>query len=229
MRVLLVEDDPKLNHSLKYQLEKENFIVDSCSDGEEALFYIDQNIHDVILLDRMLPLLDGTEILTLMRRKNNSTPVILITALGTLNDKITGLDLGADDYLVKPFDFEELLARIRCVTRRSPMIQGDDILSLGDLTLHIGESRLIGPAASCSLSKKENELFQSVFRNSGQILTREQLLARVWGLDAEIEDGNLDNYIHFLRRRLNTVGSTVTLRTVRGVGYRMLISPSTAK
>ena len=229
MRVLLVEDDPKLNHSLKYQLEKENFIVDSCSDGEEALSYIDQNIHDVILLDRMLPLLDGTEILTLMRRKNNSTPVILITALGTLNDKITGLDLGADDYLVKPFDFEELLARIRCVTRRSPMIQGDDILSLGDLTLHIGESRLIGPAASCSLSKKENELFQSFFRNSGQILTREQLLARVWGLDAEIEDGNLDNYIHFLRRRLNTVGSTVTLRTVRGVGYRMLISPSTAK
>ena len=229
MRVLLVEDDPKLNHSLKYQLEKENFIVDSCSDGEEALFYIDQNIHDVILLDRMLPLLDGTEILTLMRRKNNSTPVILITALGTLNDKITGLDLGADGYLVKPFDFEELLARIRCVTRRSPMIQGDDILSLGDLTLHIGESRLIGPAASCSLSKKENELFQSFFRNSGQILTREQLLARVWGLDAEIEDGNLDNYIHFLRRRLNTVGSTVTLRTVRGVGYRMLISPSTAK
>ena len=214
MRVLLVEDDPKLNHSLKYQLEKENFIVDSCSDGEEALFYIDQNIHDVILLDRMLPLLDGTEILTLMRRKNNSTPVILITALGTLNDKITGLDLGADDYLVKPFDFEELLARI---------------LSLGDLTLHIGESRLTGPAASCSLSKKENELFQSFFRNSGQILTREQLLARVWGLDAEIEDGNLDNYIHFLRRRLNTVGSTVTLRTVRGVGYRMLISPSTAK
>ncbi len=229
MRVLLVEDDPKLNHSLKYQLEKENFIVDSCSDGEEALFYIDQNIHDVILLDRMLPLLDGTEILTLMRRKNNSTPVILITALGTLNDKITGLDLGADDYLVKPFDFEELLARIRCVTRRSPMIQGDDILSLGDPTPHIGESRLTGPAASCSLSKKENELFQSFFRNSGQILTREQLLARVWGLDAEIEDGNLDNYIHFLRRRLNTVGSTVTLRTVRGVGYRMLISPSTAK
>lgn len=224
MRLLLVEDDPKLNHSLKYQLEKENFIVDSCSDGEEALFYIDQNIHDVILLDRMLPLLDGTELLAKMRGKNNSTPVILITALGTLNDKITGLDMGADDYLVKPFDFEELLARIRCVTRRSPMIQVNDSLSLGDLTLHIGESRLDGPCASCSLSKKENELFQSFFRNSGQVLTREQLLARVWGLDAEIEDGNLDNYIHFLRRRLNTVGSTVTLHTVRGIGYRMMVS-----
>ena len=129
MRLLLIEDDTKLNHSLKYQLEKENFIVDACFDGEEALFYINQGIHDVILLDRMLPLLDGTELLTLMRRKNNSTPVILITALGTLNDKITGLDSGADDYLVKPFEFEELLARIRCVTRRSRFLRAAAYLS----------------------------------------------------------------------------------------------------
>ena len=169
----------------------------------------------------MLPLLDGTELLTLMRRKNNSTPVILITALGTLNDKITGLDSGADDYLVKPFEFEELLARIRCVTRRSRFLHGDDTLSLGDLTLYTGESRLTGPKGSCSLSKKENELFQSFFRNAGQTLTRDQLLARVWGLDAEIENGNLDNYIHFLRRRLHTVGSRVLLRTIRGIGYCM--------
>ena len=100
MRLLLVEDDKKLNHSLQYQLQKENIIVDACFDGEEALFYINQGIYDVILLDRMLPLLDGTELLTLMRRKNNNTPVIFLTALGTLNDKITGLDLGADVYLV---------------------------------------------------------------------------------------------------------------------------------
>lgn len=223
MRLLLVEDDKKLNHSLKYQLEKENFIVDSCFDGEEALFYASQHIHDVILLDRMLPLLDGIELLTLMRKKNNSTPVILITALGTLNDKITGLDLGADDYLVKPFEFEELLARIRCVTRRSPLIRGDDTLSIGDLTLNIGESSLCGPKASCSLSKKESELFQSFFRNPEQTLTREHLLAKVWGLDTDIENGNLDNYIHFLRRRLQTVGSSVTLRTVRGVGYSLQV------
>ena len=221
MRLLLIEDDQKLNHSLKYQLEKENFIVDSCFDGEEALFYIEQNIHDVILLDRMIPLINGTELLTLMRKKSNSTPVILITALGTLNDKITGLDLGADDYLVKPFAFEELLARIRCVTRRSPIIHEDDALSFGDLTLHISENRLTGPQTSCSLSKKENELFQSFFRNPGQTLTREQLLAKVWGMDSDIENGNLDNYIHFLRRRLKTVGSSVTLRTVRGIGYCM--------
>ncbi len=221
MRLLLVEDDKKLNHSLQYQLQKENIIVDACFDGEEALFYINQGIYDVILLDRMLPLLDGTELLTLMRRKNNNTPVIFLTALGTLNDKITGLDLGADDYLVKPFEFEELLARIRCVTRRSPLIHGDDDLSFGDLVLHIGESSLIGPKGSCSLSKKESELFQTFFRNPGQTLTREQLFAKVWGVDSDIENGNLDNYIHFLRRRLLTVGSHVVLRTVRGIGYCM--------
>ena len=113
MRILLVEDDEKLKTSLAFQLEQENFIVDTCSDGEEALYYIEQNIHDLILLDRMLPYLSGTEVLLKMRRSNNQTPVILITALGTLDDKVTGLDLGADDYLVKPFAFEELMARIR--------------------------------------------------------------------------------------------------------------------
>lgn len=223
MRLLLIEDDKKLNHSLKYQLEKENFTVDSCFDGEEALFYINQNIHDVILLDRMIPHIEGTELLSLMRRKNNNTPVILITALGTLQDKITGLNLGADDYLVKPFEFEELLARIRCVTRRSPVMQGDDLLHFGDLALHITGNTLTGPRDFCSLSKKENELFQCFFRNSGQTLTRELLLAKVWGPETDIENGNLDNYIHFLRRRIDAVGSAVTIRTVRGIGYRICI------
>lgn len=219
MRILLVEDDKKLNHSLKYQLEMEQYTVDSCFDGEEALYYINQNIHDVILLDRMLPLLEGTDVLSLMRSKNNHTPVILLTALGSLNDKITGLNLGADDYLVKPFDFEELLARIKCVTRRSHIIGTDDTLYLGDLSLQITENRLSGPNVSCSLSKKENELFQTFFRNPEQTLTREQLLIKIWGPDADIEDGNLDNYIHFLRRRIRSVGSQVTIRTIRGIGY----------
>lgn len=223
MRILLIEDDKKLNHSLKYQLEKENFIVDTCFDGEEALFYIHQNIHDCILLDRMIPVIDGTQLLTIMRKKNNNTPVILITALGTLHDKITGLDLGADDYLVKPFAFEELLARIRCVTRRSPLIHENDTLLFEDLTLHITDSQLSGPVSTCSLSKKENELFQFFFRNPNQTLTREQLLTKVWGPETDIENGNLDNYIHFLRRRLTAVGSCVMLRTLRGIGYSLCL------
>ena len=223
MRILLVEDDKNLAEAIADHLKKEGHLTDRCPDGEQALLFAlhGEYPYDVILLDRMLPLLDGTELLAQMRQKNNNTPVILITARGTLNDKITGLDLGADDYLVKPFEFEELLARIRCVTRRSPLIRGDDTLSIGDLVLHIGESRLSGPKASCSLSKKENELFQCFLRNPEQTLTREQLLAKVWGLDTDIEDGNLDNYIHFFRRRLQTVGSAVALRTVRGVGYSL--------
>ena len=219
MRILLVEDDEKLNYSLKFQLEKADFAVDSCWDGEEALYYIEQNIHDVILLDRMLPFVSGTEIISKMRQKNIATPVILITALGSLNDKITGLDCGADDYLVKPFDFEELLARIRCVTRRPNVLNTDNTLRLGDLTLSFSENRLSGPKSACSLSKKEYELFEVFFRNPNQTLTRSTLLNKVWGMESDIEEGNLDNYIHFLRRRLNAVGSLVKIQTIRGVGY----------
>ncbi len=124
MRILLAEDDRALNQTLAYQLEHEGFIVDSCYDGEEALFYCEQAIHDIILLDRMLPCLEGTDILKQLRKKGIVTPIILITALGTLTDKVEGLNLGADDYLVKPFAFEELLARIRCVARRPHTLTG---------------------------------------------------------------------------------------------------------
>ncbi|MDE5932090.1 MAG: response regulator, partial [Lachnospiraceae bacterium] len=128
MRILLAEDDKQLNDTLTYQLETEGFIVDSCLDGEDALFYGEQNIYDIILLDRMLPHIEGTDILTSLRKKGIVTPIILITALGTLSDKVTGLDLGADDYLVKPYAFEELLARIRCVARRPRTLTDSDIL-----------------------------------------------------------------------------------------------------
>ena len=226
MRILLIEDDPKLNHSLKYQLEKENFMVDSCFDGEEALFYISQNIHDCILLDRMIPSIDGTQLLTIMRGKSNTTPVILITALGTLNDKITGLDLGADDYLVKPFALEELLARIRCVTRRpSALNNNGDILPVSDVIWHMNEDRLEGPAGSCTLSKREASLMETFLRRKGQTLSRNLLLLKVWGPDSDVEEGNLDNYIHFLRRRLRGTGSALQIKTIRGIGYCLQDSP----
>ena len=143
MRILLAEDDRMLNRALCYQLENLDFQVDSCLDGEDALFYGEQNIYD-----RMLPGMEGTEILTALRAKGISTPIIMITALGTLSDKVKGLDLGADDYLVKPFAFEELMARIRCVTRRSPILTPSDPskVCLEDLTLFIEEKRLMGPA-----------------------------------------------------------------------------------
>lgn len=221
MRILLAEDDRALNQSLAYQLEREGFTVDSCYDGDEALFYSEQAIHDIILLDRMLPCMVGTDVLTELRKKGISTPVILITALGTLTDKVEGLNLGADDYLVKPFAFEELLARIRCVARRPHALAGSDTLSVSDITFHSGDGILTGPAGGCTLSKKEAALFETLLRSKGQTLQRSTLLLKVWGPDSDVEEGNLDNYIHFLRRRLQITGSRLKITTVRGIGYRL--------
>ena len=219
MRILLAEDDTQLNKALTYQLESADFSVDSCSDGEEALFYGEQNIYDVILLDRMLPFMEGTDVLTTLRKKGIATPIILITALGTLADKVTGLDLGADDYLVKPFAFEELLARIRCVTRRPHSLAENNSLTFSDITWHMNDNLLTGPEESCTLSKKEGELLEIFVRSGGQTMKRSTLLLKVWGPDSDVEEGNLDNYIHFLRRRLQIVGSSLQIKTVRGIGY----------
>lgn len=219
MRILLAEDDRHLNDTLTYQLESEHFNVDSCFDGEEALFYGEQNIYDVILLDRMLPGMEGTDVLTSLRCKGISTPVILITALGTLSDKVTGLDLGADDYLVKPFAFEELMARIRCVTRRPHTLTVNDTFSVADISWQASECILTGPAGSCTLSKKEAALMDIFVHSIGKTLQRTTILLKIWGPDSDVEEGNLDNYIHFLRRRLQITGSALQIKTIRGVGY----------
>lgn len=228
MRILLAEDDKKLNQTLSYQLQNQGFSVDSCYDGEEACYYGEQNIYDVILLDRMLPGMEGTEILVQLRKQNIATPIILITALGTLADKISGLDMGADDYLVKPFAFEELLARIRCVSRRPHALTANDILTVSDITFQTTECLLKGPAGSCSLSRREAALLEVFLRRMGQPLSRSMLLLTVWGPDSDVENGNLDNYIHFLRRRLRGVGSLLQIKTIRGIGYCLETDKGTA-
>ncbi|MDE7428675.1 MAG: response regulator transcription factor [Lachnospiraceae bacterium] len=225
MRILLAEDDEKLNETLVYGLTRAGFDVDTCFDGEDALFYGEQNIYDVILLDRMLPHMEGSEVLVALRKKGICTPIILITALGMLSDKVEGLDLGADDYLVKPFALEELLARIRCVIRRPRQIVDEEAVSLADITWHATENRLTGPTGSCTLSKREMALLEAFLKSDGTTLSRSLLLLKVWGPDSDVEEGNLDNYIHFLRRRLKTVGSSLTIKTVRGIGY-VMVDPS---
>lgn len=224
MRILLVEDDEQLNKNLAFKLEKEGFTVDTCFDGEEACFYGEQNIYDLILLDRMLPHMEGTEVLTLLRKKKITTPVILLTALGTLSDKVTGLDLGADDYLVKPFAFEELLARIRSIGRRpyAYNLNYNDTLTVSDIIWYNQEGCLQGPSGSCTLSKREAALLETFLRRKDQTLSRNILLLKVWGPDSDIEEGNLDNYIHFIRRRLKGVGSKLQIKTIRGIGYCLL-------
>lgn len=225
MRILLVEDDRKLNFSLKFQLEQEHYAVDSCYDGEEALYYMQETPYDLILLDRMLPHYDGLSVLRTMRSRSIWSPVIMLTALGQLQDKIDGLDCGADDYLVKPFDFEELNARIRSILRRPRQLVSSDCITFLDLSFVPDTLTLTGPAASCQLSRREGALLETFLRNPRQALARPSLLLRVWGHDSEVEDGNLDNYIYFLRRRLKAVSSAAAIVTVRGVGYRLEQQP----
>lgn len=191
MRILLAEDDEKLNETLVYGLTQAGFVVDACFDGEDALFYGEQNIYDVILLDRMLPCMEGTDVLASLRERGIATPVILITALGTLSDKVEGLDLGADDYLVKPFALEELLARIRCVARRPRRIVEEEMRTLADIVWLPAENRLSGPAGNCTLSKREASLLEAFLKSGGATLSRNHLLLKVWGPDSDVEEGNL--------------------------------------
>lgn len=221
MNILLVEDDEKLSYSLAFQLKKEGFTVDTCLDGEDASFYMEESVYDLILLDRMLPHIDGITLMKQFREKGHTTPIIMLTALGEVHDKITGLDSGADDYLVKPFDFEELMARIRCLNRRPRTLSSSDALTFEDISYRPEENTLSGSLGNCTLSKREGELLECLLRNHNQTLPRMMLLTKVWGVDAEIEDGNLDNYIHFLRRRLKTVSKAVFIKTIRAVGYRL--------
>ena len=219
MRLLLIEDDKKLCHSLSFYLERQGFTVDICHDGEEGLLLIREQAYDLILLDRMLPSLDGASVLKKARAGQIHTPVILLTALGEVSDRIEGLNCGADDYMVKPFDFEELTARIHCISRRPSRWENSERLSFGDIAYDVLLHELSGNGKKFVLSKREGDLIEFFLRNPGQSLPRPLILSRVWGPDAPVEEGNLDNYIHFIRRRLQAVSSHVTLRTIRGIGY----------
>lgn len=221
MRILLIEDDETLCQTIPFQLRQEGFLVDVSMDGEEGLHLIREQLHDLILLDRMLPGLDGMEILNTMRHENIQTPVIFLTALGQLHDRTTGLNSGADDYIVKPFAFEELLARIRSVLRRPAILQISEKLTFGDIIYEPHTLTLRCETSETVLSKRLGDLLELFLRNPGQTLPRETLLLRVWGVDSDVEDGNLDNYTYFLRRSLRKIGSRVQLTTVRGIGYRL--------
>lgn len=221
MRILLIEDDRNLCDTLSFQLEKEQHEIDICHDGRDGLDLFVQDAYDLVLLDRMLPTMNGLLVLRKAREAGVKTPVILITALGELYDRIEGLDTGADDYMVKPFAFEELMARIRSLGRRSGKWEAHEALSFGDVSYDSGMRELTGPAGSLLLSGREGRLLEVFLREPDTVLRRMVLLSRVWGADAAVEESNLDTYIHFLRKRLDTVGSTLALSTIRGVGYRL--------
>ena len=219
MRILVIEDDQDLSHLICLALKQKGYSTDICHTGSDGLFYAQTQVYDAIILDRMLPELDGLTVLETLRRRKILTPVILATALDGLHDRITGLDAGADDYLVKPFAVDELLARIRAVTRRPGNLQTSDFLSVFGLKLNPDTRRLDYGEVSMTLSKKESALLEYFMKNPGQTLPRPMILSYVWGASSEVEEGNLDNYIYFLRRRLKSLGAPVRLTTIHGVGY----------
>lgn len=219
MRILIVEDDNDLCELLKFNLCQEGYVVDICNNGYDSIHLIKQEAYDIILLDRMLPEVNGMDVLSKVRTLGISVYIIMITALDGIGNRIEGLDAGSDDYLVKPFDVNELIARIRAVSRRSLQLKSSCILSLADISLDTRRCCLKGAYQTCLLSKKECELLEMFINNPNQILPRSVLLSRIWGPDAPVEDGNLDNYIHFLRKRLISVKSNLNIKTKRGIGY----------
>lgn len=221
MKILLIEDDKNLCDTLKFQLEKEMHEIEVCHDGRDGLDLFLQDAYDLVLLDRMLPTMNGLLVLKKAREQGISTPVILLTALGELYDRIEGLDSGADDYIVKPFAFEELTARIRSLGRRTGKWEADELLCYGDISYDTALRQLRGPAGETLLSGREGRLLEVLLRDAGNTLRRMVLLSRVWGADPEVEEGNLDTYVHFLRKHLHLVGSTLSVTTVRGVGYQL--------
>lgn len=221
MRILLIEDDKNLCEMLRFQLEKEGHTVQSCHDGCDGLEFFLQDGADLVLLDRMLPSMNGLLVLKKARSAGLKTPVILITALGELYDRIEGLDTGADDYIVKPFAFEELSARIRSLGRRSGAWEDDSLLSYGDVQYDCSQRILSGPEGSLLLSGREGRMLEVFLRSPEIVLRRMVLLSRIWGPDAEVEEGNLDTYIHYLRKRLLYVKSRLQIKTVRSMGYKL--------
>lgn len=225
MRVLVVEDEHKIARALKKALEQESYAVDVCFDGDEGQAMATTEPYDVAIIDRMLPgATDGMGIVAAMRQANIHTPVLLLTALGSTEDKTDGLDSGADDYLVKPFAIEELLARVRALLRR-PSEQQQSILSVGDLALDTAQYTVTKNGKPITLTTKEFGLLEYFMRNPGRILTKEAIIAHVWDYDADILPNTVEAYVKYLRAKIEKPFASKYIETIRGFGYR-LVTPT---
>jgi DNA-binding response OmpR family regulator len=220
MRVLVVDDEPRMGELIRRVLLAERHVVDLAEDGVGALALAKAGGYDAIVLDRMLPDLDGTEVLQLLRSRGDRTPVLLLTALGSVEQRVAGLDAGADDYLAKPFEFSELLARLRALGRR-PVAAAEERLVAGDIELD--EQRHVARVADTTieLTAREFAFLAYLIRNAGQVLSRRQILDAVWGAEPDVYSNVVDLYVSYLRRKLAAVGRARRLRTVRGVGYTL--------
>jgi len=221
VKILVIEDDESLLMAIEYRVKKENYQVAASTDGLSGLCLLESQSFDAVLLDRMLPYLDGVTLLKKARAKGVKTPVLLLTAMDAIHDRVSGLDAGADDYLVKPFAMDELLARVRALIRRQEPWNPIEMVTAYDLCLDAGRCLLRREECVVSLSRKEGALMEFLMRNPNQILPRSVLLDRVWS-DSIVEEGNLDIYIHFLRKRIAGIRSRCAIRTIRGIGYQLV-------
>ena len=218
MQVLIVEDEVRLAAALKEILEKEKYMVDVVHDGDSGLDYILSGIYDVIVLDVMLPGKDGFTVAKMAREAKVETPIIMLTARNEIQNRVKGLDAGADDYMTKPFAPSELLARIRAVTRRQGEVITDK-LTFGDLELDLSTCQLSKGVKSVHLNFKEFELLKLLITNQGSPMTKDTLITKIWGYDSDASDNNVEAYISFLRKKIAFLGSSVKISALRKVGY----------
>lgn len=222
MRILLAEDEIRMASALVALFKQEKYDTDHCTDGESALAALETGVYDLAVLDVMMPGMSGFDVARKARSKGVETPILMLTAKSQVDDKVTGLDSGADDYLTKPFNTRELLARIRALLRRKEGIK-DNCLIFGDLSLDTAAATL-----SCErsgqrvrLGEKELRILEYMFANRGQIITREQLALKIWGFDSDADYNNVEVYMSFTRRKLSFTGSKVEIKAVRGLGYEL--------
>jgi two-component system, OmpR family, response regulator len=222
VRILLTEDEPKMAELIRRVLVAEHHAVDVAPDAVAALGFASTGRYDVLILDRMLPDLDGLELLRLLRSRGVTTPALVMTALGAVEERVAGLDAGADDYLAKPFAFAELLARVRALGRRSAAT-APARLAAGDIELDEARHVLRVGERAVDLSAREFALLAYFLRNEGVVVTRQQILDAVWGAEPDVYSNVVDLYVSYLRRKLAEVGREHVLRTVRGVGYSLRV------
>ena len=218
MRILIVEDEVRLAETLRQLMEDQRYQVDTVYDGADGVDYGLAGQYDLIILDVMLPKVGGFQVAQRLRAAHVSTPILMLTARDEVSDKISGLDCGADDYMTKPFDTGELMARVRALTRRQGEVLSE-VLTVGDLSLDCTSRLLSAGERSVRLGFKEFEVLRLLMVNNGNVVTKETLISKIWGLDSEAEDNNVEVYISFLRKKLAFLNSQVAISTVRKVGY----------
>ena len=220
MKILIVDDEKQLVLALSAILKQNNYAVDCAFDGEEGLDLALSGIYDLIILDVMMPKLDGFEVLKRLREKKSSAPVLILSAKSEIDDRVDGLNLGADDYLTKPFSMPELLARIKALLRRKENFTAD-VLNYGDITLNRDTCEILCGANKITLGKKEFQILEMLMLSNGKTIPKERFIEKIWGFDTEAEYNTIEVYLSFLRKKITAVGSTVEIKSIRGVGYTL--------